>query len=943
MSRSLLGSTRLTDRSLFYLAPFFISLFLIVSTPKSHAQAFQWARSIHSEGFDQAYDIVSDPQGYVYVAGQIEFVANFGNGVLIESEGVHDIFIAKYTPSGALVWAKNAGGRGGDKAHSIALDGLGNLFIGGEFEDTAYFDGTVVMTRIHEVNNMFVAKYDTSGIFQWVRHIDIDGPLQTRGYAVSCDAQGNVYTCGGTKGDTYYENNFLFTSVGDYDATIIKFTGQGDFVWAKKIGGAESDKAYGILNDNNGSIYVTGYFVGSTNFGPGVTLVGRGGTDIFLAKYDTAGSLQWAVQAGDTGFDRGWDITLNTNGQIVITGEFQAHAVFGSNTAHGRGNHDMFVAGYDSNGNNLWVSSGGGPEDDIGRGVTHDNSGNIFVMGDYGGSATFPPNSISGNGFSEAFVVSYDASGSNLRWIRSIGGYENDRGRGVAADASGNVYVCGEYVDSAHFDNTKLTGDLLLDMFVAKIVSGNYCSTQLSVSGNITCAGSCDGTAIASANGVAPYTYSWSTNPVQIGEVLNGLCAGTYNVTSTDAGGCTSTASITLTDPAATQILTLHSDASCYAACDGIASVSANGQGPFTYSWSTVPVQTTNVVTGLCAGSYTITTTDAAGCDASETVIVLEPSQMQVSSGGIDPSCFSLCDGEATVSATGQGPFTYSWSTNPVQTGSTASAICAGVYTVTVTDDVNCTSTSSVTISDPPELQVSSLGTDVSCFGSCDGSALVNANGNGPFTYSWSTNPPQTNATVTGLCAGTYSVISSDVNSCSLSSSVTILEPFALQISSSIIDASCIACQDGSIDVQLSGGTGTLQYAWSNGSTTEDLMNISAGIYSVCATDANGCMLCDTFEVLAPTTAVSSIEIFEGVSVFPNPSIDVTTISIPEANVGGTLLELYNSIGEQVYKTVFFSREMKLYSEGLASGVYFLHITGADLKRKKTIPLLLNK
>ena len=430
-----------------------IIFLLLYSAVCSNAQVFQWAKSIQSEGFDEGYDLAIDANGNTYVAGMIEFDTDFGNGVALHSAGIHDIFLAKYNLNGSLAWARRAGGKGGDKIQSLVLDGNGFIYVAGEFEDTCYWDTIMKVTHGDPgVNNMFVAKYDTSGSVYWVRNLGVTGPLHTRGYGVTCDAQGNVYACGGTKGDTYYENTLLFTSAGDYDGTVVKFDANGNFGWARRMGGTSSDKAYGIVSDNNGSIYVTGYFVGVADFSSTVSLTGAGHTDIFLAKYDTSGLLQWAKQAGDTGFDRGWDITQNINGEIIITGEFQT-GYFGSHRAFSRGNMDMFVASYDSSGSNLWVTAGGGVEDDIGRGVSHDAAGNIYVVGDFADYGIFTPDTVTSNGYSDIFVASYSAAGSTLNWVRSAGGLDNDRGRGVGSVGSGGLVICGEYVDSTHAES----------------------------------------------------------------------------------------------------------------------------------------------------------------------------------------------------------------------------------------------------------------------------------------------------------------------------------------------------------------------------------------------------------------------------------------------------------------------------------------------------------
>ena len=145
---------------------------LLLITTFSNAQSFLWERTVKSEGFDEAYDLAVDPDGYVYVAGMIEYLADFGNGVTHESMGVHDSFIAKYDSSGNLIWSERSGGRDGDKIQSITLDGQGSIYVAGEFEDTAYWGPYMLVAQ--GGNNMFVARYDTTGNVLWVRNLGCD-------------------------------------------------------------------------------------------------------------------------------------------------------------------------------------------------------------------------------------------------------------------------------------------------------------------------------------------------------------------------------------------------------------------------------------------------------------------------------------------------------------------------------------------------------------------------------------------------------------------------------------------------------------------------------------------------------------------------------------------------------------------------------------------------
>ncbi len=663
---------------------------LLLTVMKTSAQSFQWAKSITSEGYDEGYDLATDPDGNTYVAGMLEFDTDFGNGVILTSAGIHDIFLAKYSSTGRLVWAKRAGGKGGDKIQSLTLDGMGHIYAAGEYEDTAYFETIMKTTTGAGINSMFVAKYDTSGSVMWVKNINGSGLIQTRGYGITSDAQGNVYACGGTKGDTYFEGTFLFTSAGDYDGTVVKFDPNGNFCWARRMGGSDSDKAHGIASDNNGHIYVTGYFVGTADFSPTVNLNGNGHTDIFLAKYDTAGTLQWVKMAGDTGFDRGWDVMLNVNGQIILTGEFQT-GYFGTTQIFSRGNQDMFLAAYDSFGNNLWAIDGGGVEDDIGRGLGHDDTGNILVIGDYASTGTFPPQSITANGFADIFAASYSSDGTTLNWIKTAGGHDSDRGRGIGSDAAGNTYICGEFIDSIQMGSTDMIGNLYLDIYVSKIVPGNVCSTQLAINSQNSCAGQCNGIAVALPTGQSPFNYSWSTTPFQSADTARGLCAGTYFVTITDASGCTASSSVTLTDPLLLQVATTEIDATCFGTCSGSSTAIATGESPFTYSWSTSPAQTSEDATSLCAGNYSVVVTDRFGCTETNNVIITEPTAIQQSAVITNSTCIGCTDGRIDVTVNGGTPgYQYLWSIG--ETTEDLSLLLSGTYELCITDNNSCTS-----------------------------------------------------------------------------------------------------------------------------------------------------------------------------------------------------------------------------------------------------------
>jgi len=258
---------------------------------------------------------------------------------------------------------------------------------------------------------------------------------------------------------------------------------------------------------------------------------------------------------------------------------------------------------------------------------------------------------------------------------------------------------------------------------------------------NISCSGLCDGTAdLIISGGTPPYVFSWNTGDTTLTITV---CAGTFIATVTDANGCVTIDSITITEPVVlTSDITSLINSSCLI-CDGTATVTpAGGTAPYTYLWDDPLMQTDSMATGLCPGIYNVTVTDANGCTTSSSDTITGPGGL---SSGItsstDVSCNGGCDGDAAVTTTGGTvPYTYLWNDSLTQTTATADSLCAGTYSVTVTDSNGCITISGVTIIEPAVLTSSISGsTNASCNGVCDGSATVSViGGTPPYTLLWS-------------------------------------------------------------------------------------------------------------------------------------------------------------------------------------------------------------
>ncbi|MBN2682972.1 MAG: gliding motility-associated C-terminal domain-containing protein [Bacteroidales bacterium] len=390
-------------------------------------------------------------------------------------------------------------------------------------------------------------------------------------------------------------------------------------------------------------------------------------------------------------------------------------------------------------------------------------------------------------------------------------------------------------------------------------------SATIYSSTNVSCNGSCNGTAAASATGgTAPYSYAWSSS-ANTGTTESSLCAGTVTVTVTDNIGCISTASVTITQPASLNAsITSTTNASCFGGNNGQAVVGVSGGTPaYSYVWSG-GAGTTTTASGLSAGTYTVTITDANGCTISRTATISQPTVITPSiSSTTNVSCNGGNNGTATVSASGGTPgYTYSWQTG--YTGATVTGLAQGTYNVTVTDANSCTAVTSATITQPTILSsTTSLVNNVSCNGGSNGSASVSGvNGTSPYTYLWDASAgSQTTATATGLSSGTHYVTITDANGCTASNSITISQPQPLATTVSTVGVTCNGLSTGTATVNASGGVSPYSYLWNaaaGSQTTAIASSLAAGTYTVTVTDANSCTATNTVTVTQPTALSST-------------------------------------------------------------------------------------
>ncbi|MDX2172300.1 MAG: gliding motility-associated C-terminal domain-containing protein [Bacteroidota bacterium] len=372
-------------------------------------------------------------------------------------------------------------------------------------------------------------------------------------------------------------------------------------------------------------------------------------------------------------------------------------------------------------------------------------------------------------------------------------------------------------------------------------------------SSSASCAGSCDGSATVTATGGSPgYTYQFNTLPFPTTNttgILGGFCAGGYIVSATDINGCSQSVPFTINQPIALSVALTGLQTSCNA-CTGAATVSmANGTPTYAVAWTNTlgaVVSSNSVATNLCPGNYTATATDSKGCTATTTANIAQTVTVTVVSGGGGIQCFGACTASATANALGGTlPYSYTWAVT-AQTAQTAVNLCAGNYTVTASDALGCSNTSTISFVDPPDITLTPTQTNVSCFGVCNGAINSNAvGGTGALTYSWSPGGITT-PNVSGLCAGTYTLRVTDGNGCNKTQTFAIVQSPSITATFTTTNPSACVVNNGSICATPSGGSGAgYTFTWSpaggTGINTSCYSNLTAGAYSLIVADGAGC------------------------------------------------------------------------------------------------------
>ncbi|MCX7744387.1 MAG: proprotein convertase P-domain-containing protein [Flavobacteriales bacterium] len=430
-----------------------------------------------------------------------------------------------------------------------------------------------------------------------------------------------------------------------------------------------------------------------------------------------------------------------------------------------------------------------------------------------------------------------------------------------------------------------------------------------------TCVPGNDGSIDITVTGTPSFSYSWSTGATT--EDLTGVGFGTYTVTVTDGNSCTATNSTTFAVPGFT-VSGIVTDVSCFNGNNGEIDITASGgTSPYSYQWSNTA--TSEDITGLITGSYTVTVTDDIGCTVTGSYTVNQPTAISITTASItDVDCNGNSTGAVNINVSGGTPgYTYQWvvlpSNSPVATTEDISLVAAGTYQVSVTDNNSCTSTASFTVTQPNAINISHTSNNVSCFGFSNGSIDISVNGGvTPYNYLWSNSA--TTQDISGLAANTYTVTVTDDNNCISTYSVVITQPTVLTHTITSSNVLCFGDNSGTAQVFPTGGTTPYTFAWSNGATT-DFVNLPQGTFTVTITDFNGCTNTNSVTITQPLLLTANI-------------IDWDDVTCNNANNGSA--SAIGGFGTPGYSYTWSNGATTATVNGLDGGVYTVTVQDAN-------------
>jgi len=794
-----------------------------------------WTNSFGSSNREKFPALTIDSENNIYVAASFTGECFFPDNSSITSDNnSQDVFLSKLDSDGNLLWKTNIiHGNNKEQLGAMICDEFDNLLMTGFFNTEAIIDTSEAVIN-GDINDPFLIRIDKNTSVKWANSYSADQAI-TRILNLLY-YEGDYYVNGRFNGSLTTDLGTISSNTpSSTDIFLYKINSEGIGQWLRRSYGDNVDTPGNIEGDPYGNVYFTGYYISSSMSIDSITgtvssksMVNQGNWDLFMAKYNKAGNLQWIEGYGGINREYALGLTYSDN-LLYMTGIFKDSIALGKDTLETliAGDQDILVSSINTSGQIIGsFSLGNETGNEVGISVKKRKSNNSILL---------------------------------------AGMYPSD------------------YIDIGPTQLTNTTPGSF-DSFVAEVTppfTATYTKEK-----HITCPGGSDGELIVTPYfGEAPYTFEWSHDAGLTDSTATNLPAGTYTVTITDGNAETAIGKVTLTQPdpvyfspAVTQVT------SCSYSEQGAINLNVTGgTQPYAYFWEATDggygVEfTAEDQSGLRKGTYNVTLTDDRGCTADTSIIITGPEPVifknsvvtaynsSTEKGAID---LQLTGGTGTPSnyaATWSGPSGFTASTQDI------TELEPGDYTVQVTDQNSCVFDTTFTVVNNDIFYAYITQSKDACFGTTDGTATVGYHlpegaSTNNVTYLWDDPGVQTTQKAIGLAGGqTYTVtVTDNDNSWTATASITV-DQLGYQFAGSLTGNSSVTCNgdaDGYIDLVIdTEGTLPYSYNWSNGATTEDLSNLGPGQYKVTVTDANQCQFSTpTYEIGEPDALVVSTEV----------------------------------------------------------------------------------
>lgn len=899
----------------------------------------QWATYYGDAGNDVSYCVeVDGTNEYIggYTTSTTTAISTVGSHQTVQSGG-NDGFMVKFDQNGVRVWGTFYGGTGSDVVNGCSKDASGNIYFSGNSSSNGSISSGGHQNAYAGGIDAFLVKFSPAGVRLWATYYG--GTSTENGTGCSTDATGAIYMVGKTQSSTGsavasggHQTTF---GGGGEDAFLVKFNSAGVRQWGTYYGGNGVDNGFGCATDAANNVYMVGLTGSATStliatVGSYQTTYGGSG-DAFFAKFNSAGVRQWGTYYGAVGADDGLGCTVNSSGDLLVVGSTNSPSGISTPGAHQvtlAGGYDGYLSCIDNtNGQLKWGTYyGGGTGSDYSTGICTNTSGFMFMSGYTTsplGNTIATPNGhqTTHNGLNDGFLVKFaDCQPLSLTITPSSTAICSGQSATLTATGSGftsyawstsqntsSISVSPTTTTNYSVTANTATANCILDAYFTLSVTPMP-TVVVTPASTVVCSGN---SATLTASGAS--TYSWSTGPITNSIVITPT-ALTQPIVTGYNGICTHSIMVNVgVSPTPTINITGAPNATY---CSGGA-LTMTASGAITYTWTSGPTSSVNVVSPTVATVYTVTGT-IGQCSSTKTISV---SMIQTPTVSVNAPAYTICPG-ATITIAASGASTYSWNTSTTTSSVSVSPTVNTTYTVTGYNGACSDSKSSVvTITNNISISAVSSPTQL-CVGQ---QATLSANG--AISYTWSTNANSNTIVVTPTASTTFTVFGVS-GSCTGTTQINLGVDPTPTVSASA--SSSLICVNNTVALTA---TGANSYTWMPGNLSgTSITDMPSGttVYTVTGENAFNCKNSETVQVTVdPCTGINEVSSsYSAIRISPNPNNGSFKLQVTEL---GTY-SIFSSIGQLIQSIDLKEKEQAISLVGFSSGVYYL--VGSTVKAK---------